>query len=552
MSKGLRERLQQTLLVASALLCAAAAGEPAGADSSEAGKPRSSCGEPPAVTGAPHWPLRQEIAAMFAEAATPGAAVIALRNDRDEPLFEMYYGCRSLLPGEPGAVGKDTSFLLASLSKTLTATTVLHLADMVSKLRPDQLDLKDSIRECLGPSEEPGRPLIHKFLNCPIERFLPKHFKIDFPCPNDPLKSCPRTEKIRFVDLLEHTSGIIDDYDGPLNCVYNLDADSPMTLTQIVERYLNRKISKEHPNELVCVNVSDVGWSTANYKKGLYNPTNFGPFGVFKYSNSGYSLLGYMVERVLETVCPKLPPRGKRYAAWRDECGGAHHMTKGGSSYPMWKYSHHAVFNKLGMSGDGELAGRWLWSKMEDHAVCAALDGYEPFPEPIPSSECRIARPAGNLPYYNFPGYPNGGFRATARALSHFLRMLMNDGSFRGPDGKIEILTPETAQGIWNFTTRPWPWQTLTSRGFTFTGIGFALQAIEIPTDPTALLVGHTGGEMGVATAMFWLPAPIMDRRGHLRNGEKSLGVLVITNGNELSSEIMVNVFRYFRKKSIP
>ncbi len=554
-------------------LLSGAVTESARADAAGPTTPRIGCslndpmGQPAPDVPSGDWQLRQEIAAILGEQSVPGAAVIAVRGN--EIIFEMYSGCRSALPDEQWPVEKDTTFLLASVSKTLTAVTVLHLADKVSDLEVDRLHgLDPEIKECLGSSSDSHQARVERFLNCPIEVFSPG-FVIDFPsckCPDSDTKCndkewkqrtecpecqgcvgnpCPRPPTVRFVELLDHTSGIVDVYEGPLNCIYNLDADSPMTVGQMAGRYLNKKVSNGHPNDLFCMNVSDLGWSTTKYEKELYSPCNFGPYGVFKYSNSGYTLLGYMVERVLAKICPLLKGAGPEVAGdLKEGCAAAAETIGDRIEYPMWKYSNWAVLDKLGMTAKGELAGRWLLSELDDHAVCVDLDrGKHP-----KDGVCRIARPGGHLPYYNFPGYPNGGFRCTARALSRFLRMLMNDGAW----GDHQILAEETARGIWNFTARPWPWQSLTSRGFSAAALGFALQAIDVPQTYNGLVMGHTGGEMGVATYMFWLPVPSR-KGGQLHNDtSKSLGVLVVSNGELLGPEAMVRVFERFQGPSIP
>ncbi len=555
-------------IVAASLLLLAFAATSASADSEAPTTPRLSCANGPhsqgaaPVDGDPHWQLRQEIAPLLGDALAPGTAIIAVRNN--DIIFEMYSGCRSTVEDWP--VEKDTVFLLASVSKTVTAVTFLHLVDRLSALNLDGLELP-LVEKCFKGAKT-VEERTENFLNCSIETFLkPIVFHIDFPkceCPPSNPKCegwrektwcpecqgcgtnpCPRPPGVRFVELMEHTSGIIDVYDGPLNCTYNLDADSPMSLKQMVHRYLNKEDSTAHPNELFCMNVNDVTWSTSHYKAELYSPCNFGPYGQFKYSNSGYTLLGHMMEVILEDVCPVMKNyKGGTYEneLLKEECAAS--VQDG--EHPMWKYSQAAVLKPLGMKPGGELAGRWLFSELEDHEACAALDTGDGIGAP-----CRIARPSGYLPYYSFPGYPNGGFHTTARGLSHFLRMLMSDGTWNGPDGDEVILYPETARDIWNFTGRPWPWQSLTSRGFTAAALGFALQAIDISEEYNGMIMGHTGGEMGVATFMFWLPVPKVEGGELMNDVSKSLGVLVLSNGELLGPDVMLKVFEYFQDGNI-
>ncbi len=87
-------------------------------------------------------------------------------------------------------------------------------------------------------------------------------------------------------------------------------------------------------------------------------------------------------------------------------------------------------------------------------------------------------------PHYTAPDYPNGGLRTTVLDLSIFLRMIMQKGTFNGKQilSQATIAEMETLQ----FGT---PTQ----------GLSFFYE-----TGSGRKLLGHTGGEQGVTTEMFY------------------------------------------------
>jgi CubicO group peptidase (beta-lactamase class C family) len=102
-------------------------------------------------------------------------------------------------------------------------------------------------------------------------------------------------------------------------------------------------------------------------------------------------------------------------------------------------------------------------------------------------------------PYYQFgyPDYPCGALRTTANSLSIWLRCFMNKGSIDG----TTILKPSTVEEI--FTPQvidaddPSPQRSGGAQGL----IWYYVKR------PTGVVIGHTGGDYGVATKMFFDPA---------------------------------------------
>ncbi len=87
-------------------------------------------------------------------------------------------------------------------------------------------------------------------------------------------------------------------------------------------------------------------------------------------------------------------------------------------------------------------------------------------------------------PHYTFPDYPNGGLRTTVLDLSKFLRAIIGNGTLNG----VQILSPAS------MTTM----RTL-QYGDTNQCLSFFYD-----TSTDRKLLGHTGGEKGVTSEMFY------------------------------------------------
>lgn len=141
----------------------------------------------------------------------PGAAVLVARGDH-----VLYRGAAGMANVELSVpLSADQRFHIGSITKSLTAATVLKLASL------QKLSLDD-----------------------PLSRYLP-----DFP--NGP--------KITLAQLLDHTSGVSDEWDA--NPAETLDTQT-----------LVKRIAAKEPD--------------------------FPPGAAWRYSNSGYMLLGAVIERV--------------------------------------------------------------------------------------------------------------------------------------------------------------------------------------------------------------------------------------------------------------
>ncbi len=222
-------------------------------------------------------------------------------------------------------VTPDTLFMLASISKTFVATALLQLAE----------------------KSQAGLAVLDQDVDA--SGVLP------FSVRNPNYPAVPITYRM----LLTHTSSLIDgayfqNFDWPLG-------DSPVSLTSFLTEYV----------------ADPANWSST------------APGTDYAYSNSGASLLGFIVER----------------------------MTKKN----LQAYSTEAIFSPLAMPESS-----WF------------LTGIDPTHIAMPyTMEGGQYRATGQ---YGFPDYPDGQLRTSAAQLARFLIMLAGDGSL---DGK-RLLAPST------------------------------------------------------------------------------------------------------------
>ncbi len=119
-----------------------------------------------------------------------------------------------------------------------------------------------------------------------------------------------------------------------------------------------------------------------NPGKQFYSPNSFytyAPGQQANYTNMGYALLGYVVERV--------------------------------ANQPFDAYCQQKIFAPLGMT---QTEFRLAKTPLSELAI--------PYSPTITSAQ----------PHYTFPDYPDGGLRTTVVDLSKFLRMLIQKGAFNG------------------------------------------------------------------------------------------------------------------------
>jgi CubicO group peptidase (beta-lactamase class C family) len=200
------------------------------ADTSTAPSPRDVC------DGFALLDLLVEGQMESASIAGLGAALVS----EGEVVWSKGYGLRSVSPSRPALA--DTPFMLASVSKTVTATAVMQLVE------DGVLALDDDIDDILG-------------------------FPVDNP-------RVPGDEVITVRHLLTHTSGLADDdfvyggYPGEPDSLYVL-GDSPIALGTFLEGYY----------------VPGGDWYDA-----VANFTPYAPGTSYLYSNVATALLGYLVE----------------------------------------------------------------------------------------------------------------------------------------------------------------------------------------------------------------------------------------------------------------
>lgn len=108
--------------------------------------------------------------------------------------------------------------------------------------------------------------------------------------------------------------------------------------------------------------------------------------------------------------------------------------------------------------------------------------------------------PDPNNPHYTFPDYPNGGLRTTVLDLSRFLRMVMRNGEFGGQT--ILSLAAMNEMKRLQF-------------GSEAQCLGFYFETVD-----GKQLLGHSGGEMGVTTEMYYDP-------------ETNVGAIVFNNDDD-------------------
>lgn len=297
----------------------------------------------------------------------------------------------------------STRYLVASISKTITAVAVMQLVEK------NRISLDDD-----------------------INAFLP------FPVRNP---AFPNT-KITYRMLLSHTSSLSDNFQENLD-LYCYGSDCPLTLAQ----YLAQVFVK-----------GGTYFSARNFSKKE-------PGTRSDYSNLGYALLGYLVERI--------------------------------TLNPFDVYCKNSIFIPLGM-GKTE----WRLAPTPVHEIAVPY-----------SSEIENV----NNPHYTFPDYPNGGLRTSVLDLSNFLRAFILGGTLNGKKilSSTSVETMKTLQFGSKEQCLSFYYETINRKKY----------------------LGHSGGEMGVSTAMFF-------------DVSTGVGVIVFNNDDDAPLEnILSLLFRYGEKQ---
>lgn len=231
-------------------------------------------------------------------------------------------------------VNDNTLFMIASCSKPVTALAILKLAN------ENKIDLDDD-----------------------INTFLP--FKLVNP--NFP------DESITYRMLLTHTATIIDNWEvlGPLYTIEE-GGDSPILIPEIIEKYFNPE---------------GVFYSTEmNFVKEK-------PGTHWRYSNMGYTLLGYLIEQI----------SGKNFS----------------------EYMQNEIFEPLHMN-----ESFWYLNEIPHSNIA------NPHEVPHKHSEFKETQVMNHFGYADVPA---GQLRTSVNDYLKFVQLLLNDGKV---DGKQFISKP--------------------------------------------------------------------------------------------------------------
>ncbi|KAA6438745.1 serine hydrolase [Dyadobacter flavalbus] len=264
----------------------------------------------------------------------PGLAVAKI--EAGSLAWTSHYGYQNL--EKQISVSDSTIFHIASLSKTITAAATMQLAAQ------EYFSLDDD-----------------------INRFLP------FPVRN-PLHP---EKPVTFRHLLRHRSSIRDNLDYLLPFWEGAYQGPDIGLDTFLQNYL--------------------AVSGINYHK-VENFIQAAPGDTFEYSNMGYALLGYLVERI--------------------------------SKMPFDQYCQRKIFAPLGMHQSS-----WFPGKMDQDMLAIPY---------LFSDSLQVYQPQQQS---TFPDYPAGQLRCSIRDLARFLVCWTNDGTYNGKSVidslAVQTLTPK-------------------------------------------------------------------------------------------------------------
>jgi len=287
-------------------------------------------------------------------------------------------------------VNDSTLFMTASISKPVTALALMKLYDQ------GKLKLDDDIND-----------------------YLP----FDVRNPNFP------DDEISFRMLLSHVSSFRDNW-NMLEIGYTIDqgGDSPMSLEDFLKSYL---------------------LEGGEY----YNPEkNFYPVAPGKqemYSNVGFDLIGYLVEKI--------------------------------SGKPFNEYMAEEVFRPLNMQNTF-----WFLSEIPHDNIAT--------PHNMPYKETDF-KGTQILKHFGYPGYPSGQLRTTVSDYAQYLKMMVNEG-------KVEGKSFISKQTINEFLRVQYPeadkWQALSWNYNEFESFIYNMIMPRVPS--------HTGLDPGMSTVVSFDP----------------------------------------------
>lgn len=264
----------------------------------------------------------------------PGMAITKV--EAGKVAWSSYYGYQNLEQQIP--ISAQTIFPIASLSKTITAAAQMQLSQR------GFFSLDDD-----------------------INRFLP--FSVHNPTHSQ--------SAISFRQLLRHRSSIHDDLDYLLPFWQASYQGPPIPLKPFLQNYLSKAGTTYQPEK---------------------NFTKAAPGEAFDYSNVGYALLGYLVERI--------------------------------SKMPFDKYCQKNLFVPLKMTHT-----YWFAQSIDAHQLVTPYAFSDSLQAYLPQRSS------------SFPDYPAGQLHCSLNDLSQFLICWINDGTFEGKTvldrQAVQLLTPK-------------------------------------------------------------------------------------------------------------
>jgi CubicO group peptidase (beta-lactamase class C family) len=275
-------------------------------------------------------------------AKVPGAVLLTMRGSN----IGMAKGYGLADPKTGRAMTPDTLFTIASISKTVTATALMTLYEK------NRFGLDDD-----------------------INHFLP------FSARNAAFPDTP----ITFRMLLTHTSSIRDSdiYDAQYTLLQTPQLpDSPIALGGFLGGYLR-------PG------------GTHYSAEDNFHPDK--PGESYHYSNIGFGLVGYLVERI--------------------------------SGMPFEQYCRQAVFKPLGMEHSA-----WHYRDVDARQIA------------IPYGYDNLKRRPQAIGFYGYPTFPDGALKTSAMEFSRFLAVFLNKGNTI--DGK-PFFQPSTIRTMLELRTIP-------------------------------------------------------------------------------------------------
>ena len=288
-------------------------------------------------------------------------------------------------------VNDSTLFMIASTSKPITALALMKLYDQ------GKLKLDDDINVYL-----------------PFEVRNP-----DFP-----------GDKITFRMILSHVSSIRDHW-PTLEIGYTIDdgGDSPISLEDFLRSYLVP------------------GGEYYDREKNFYD---IAPGSQQRYSNVGYDLIGYLVQRI--------------------------------SGRPFNEYMAEEIFTPLKMDNT-----YWFLSEIPHDNLAT--------PHNMPYKETDF-KGTQVLKHFGYPGYPSGQLRTTVSDYAQFLKLMVNQGQVEG----IQFLGKETVE---EFLTVQYPevarWQAIS---WSYNEFENLIYNLIMPRRPS-----HTGLDPGMNSVVSFDPS---------------------------------------------